>query len=145
MASGILKLLGGIVEALGGFFKWKASPNKQYSDAEKAVEKADRKREEKRQSISDAVYGGDESAVNSLIHGSVVILVAAIVACSGCMEPKVKVVRVTEDRYVSSVTNSLGEVLYWKVPPSVMVELLTAKTELEELKKQNRINERLKK
>ena len=36
-----------------------------------------------------------------------------------------------------------GKVLYWKVPPAIMVELLDAKCELEQYKKDKQINERL--
>ena len=99
-------ILGGIAEAVGGIFKWKASPHKQYSDAEEIVEKKDAEMKREKKRLED-------------------------------------IVRVSDDRYVSAVTNDVGQVQYWKVPPLVMTELLDAKLELMEYKKKDKINERL--
>lgn len=138
----IMKLITAIFTAIGGFFNWKASPSKQYSDARKSVEKDMKKREDDRQAVRDAVYGGDENRVNAMLNPAIAVLVGVCLLCGGCFTTT-KVVRVTEDRYVSCVKGDDGKVLYWKVPPAIMVELLDAKCELEQYKKDKQINERL--
>ena len=142
----ILDFLGGIFEAVGGFFKWRASPNEQYRSAEKDVEKNDAAIAKKKQEASDAVYGGDEVKVNSIIHGSLCVAVSLVLTCAaGCFSgsPEVRTVRVPEAKWVRAVTNETGAVSHWEVPPSVMTELLDAKIERDELLKRQRINERL--
>lgn len=138
------KFLTALLSAIGGFFAWKSSASKQYSDAKKSVEADMKKREDERQGVKDAVYNGDENAINSILNPAVAIIMSFTVLIGGCalIKPEVKVVRVTEDRYVSCVTNEAGEVEYWKVPPAIMVELVDATLELRQLKKDNKINER---
>ena len=138
----MLKLITSLLTAVGGFFKWKASPSKLYSDARKSVENDMKKREEDRQTVRDSVYEGDESRVNAMLNPAIAVLVGMCILCGGCFTTT-KVVRVTEDRYVSCVKEDDGKVLYWKVPPAIMVELLDAKYELEQYKKDKQINERL--
>lgn len=138
----MLKLITSLLAAVGGFFAWKSSASKQYSDARKSVEKDMKKREEDKQTVRDAVYGGDENRVNAMLNPAIAVLVGVCLLCGGCFTTT-KVVRVTEDRYVSCVKGDDGKVLYWKVPPAIMVELLDAKYELEQYKKDKQINERL--
>lgn len=141
----ILQFIGGIAEAIGGFFKWKAAPNTQYSAAEKAVEKNDAAIAKKKAEAEEAAYGGDEMKVNTIINGIRAVAFALLFFAGGCFsdKPSVQVVRVTEDRWVRAVTNELGKVSHWEVPPSVMTELLDAKIERDELLKKQRIQERL--
>ena len=137
-------ILGGIAEAVGGIFKWKASPHKQYSDAEEIVEKKDAEMKREKKRLEDAVYGGDEGAVNKFLNSCLLAACGFGVLVCGCFStPKQEIVRVSDDRYVSAVTNDVGQVQYWKVPPLVMTELLDAKLELMEYKKKDKINERL--
>lgn len=137
-------ILGGIAEAVGGIFKWKASPHKQYSDAEKIVEKKEAEMKSEKKRLEDAVYGGDEQAVNRFLNECLALSCSFGVFMCGCVStPQPEVTRVAADRYVSAVTNDVGQVLYWKVPPLVMTELLDAKLELMEYKKKDKINERL--
>lgn len=137
-------MLGGIAEAVGGIFKWKASPHKQYSDAEKIVEKKEAQMKSEKKRLEDAVYGGDEQSVNKFLNECLSLACVFGVFMCGCVStPQPEVTRVAADRYVSAVTNDMGQVQYWKVPPLVMTELLDAKLELMEYKKKEKINERL--
>lgn len=144
MMGAIGNILGGIAEAVGGIFKWKASPHKQYSDAEEIVEKKEAEMKSEKKRLEDAVYGGDEKAVNGFLNECLALACGLGVFACGCFStPQPEVTRVPADRYVSAVTNDVGQVQYWKVPPLVMTELLDAKLELMEYKKKDKINERL--
>ena len=68
-----------------------------------------------------------------------IMAVAALAVACGCAAPAPKYV--AADRVVTCETNETGAVLYWRVPPLVMEELLNSKLELEEMKHQTKIKE----
>lgn len=63
----------------------------------------------------------------------------AVMCVAGCVADGPKYV--AADREVTCVTNETGAVVYWRVPPLVMEELLNAKVELGELKQELKIKE----
>lgn len=159
MASGVWSFLAAIGSAISGFFNYKASPNKQYSDAEGEVEKRRKKEEEDRRELERAVYEKDDAKVNEIMsrlkHGvSVFALIAAwgglmcvcvwMGACvSGC-ETKPELIYIPTDRQIESCTNSRG-IECKAVPNAVFCELVEAQMKLEELKRREEVKERLSK
>ena len=140
----ILELITNALGTVSNWFKWKSSPVKQRTDAEAIVKRDEQSAADRRAEINRAVHTGDEATINRLVNGLALlwalVLFASLLSCAaGCRSPEPRYV--AADRLVTCVTNETGSVLYWRVPPLVMEELLNSKLELEELKHQTKIKE----
>lgn len=145
MIQSIIKFLGGIASAVGAFFQYKNSPVKQREATKEAYEDEERAFAEHRAEVNRAVHEGDVDKINSLIAKSVCFCLISATLLTGCFSGKTieyKVLRVPSDRYVTVETNAVGMVQYYKVPPSVMEDLLMYKHKAELLEKELKINER---
>lgn len=140
----ILELISNAVGAVKGWFDWKTSHVKQRTDAEAIVKRDERAAQNRRAEVNRAVHTGDEAKVNRLVNGLALlwalVLFASLLSCAaGCRSPEPRYV--AADRVVTCVTNETGDVLYWRVPPLVMEELLNSKLELEEMKHETKVKE----
>ena len=135
----ILELISNAVGAVKGWLDWKSSGVGQRKAAEGMVEDAEAAAKKRRAEINRAVFGGDAEKVNRIVNGLCVLAVASFACVSGCATPAPTYV--AADRKVTCVTNAAGMVEHWCVPPLVMEELLNAKVELEEIKKELKIKE----
>lgn len=140
----ILELITNALGTVSNWFKWKSSPVKQHTDAEAVVKRDERAAQNRRAEVNRAVHTGDEAKVNRIVNGLALLwalmLSASLLSCAcGCRTPEPRYV--AADRVVTCVTNETGAVLYWRVPPLVMEELLNSKLELEEMKHQNKVKE----
>lgn len=140
----ILELITNAVGAVSNWFKWKSSGVKQRTDAEAIVKRDERAAENRRAEVNHAVHTGDEATINRLVNGLAIlwalVLFASLLSCAaGCRSPEPRYV--AADRVVTCATNETGAVLYWRVPPLVMEELLNSKLELEEMKHQTKVKE----
>ena len=109
------------------------------------MQKSDDAIAKRKSEVNRACHEGDASFVNRILNSAAsVALASAILGCAsavviGCASA-VKPQYVAADREVRFVTNSMGRAV-WEVPPLVMEELLNAKLELGEIKKENKIKE----
>lgn len=142
----ILELISNAIGAVSNWFKWKSSGVAQREAAEDIVQKSEDAAAKRKAEINRACHEGDADAVNRIVNGGgMAFLFAAFLFADACIvcgcfsAPKPQYV--AADRKVTCVTNATGMVEYWKVPPLVMEELLNAKLELGELKKENKVKE----
>ena len=136
----ILEMITNALGTVSNWFKWKSSPVKQRTDAEAIVERDERAAQSRRAEVNRAIHEGDEKTINRLVNGLAILWLMVIAASVlGCAAPAPKYV--AADRVVTCETNETGAVLYWRVPPLVMEELLNAKLELEEVKHQTKVKE----
>lgn len=142
----ILELIANAAGAVSNWFKWKSSGVAQREAAEGIVQKSEDSIAKRRAEVNRACHEGDAETVNRLVNGcGMAFFVAAFLFADACFvcgcfsAPKPQYV--AADREVTCVTNAIGKVEYWKVPPLVMEELLNAKLELGELKKENKVKE----
>jgi hypothetical protein len=135
----ILELIANAAGAVSNWFKWKSSGVAQREAAEGIVEKSEDAAAKRRAEVNRACHEGDASFVNRILNSAAAVALASlcVVGCASAIKPQY----VAADRDVTCVTNSMGKVEYWKVPPLVMEELLNAKLELGDLKKENKIKE----
>lgn len=141
MLATIIKLVSAIANGVGGYFKWKSSAYKQYTEAEEAVEKENEKALRERSAIENAVFQGDAATVNRIINGSFGFMVALFCGCVSVVEPLP--IYVPADRAVSPMTNSVG-MAGWFVPNPVMADFLMQKTEIKDLKNKIEVMQRVK-
>lgn len=135
----ILELIANAAGAVSNWFKWKSSGVAQREAAEGIVERDAADAARRRAEVNRACHEGDAGFVNRILN-SVAVVALASLCVVGCASA-VKQQYVAADREVTCVTNAMGKVVYWKVPPLVMEELLNAKLELREIKKENKIKE----
>ena len=134
----IMELVSNAIGAVKGWFDWKSSGVGQRKAAEAMVDKAETAAKKRKAEINRAVFEGDAAKVNAIVAGCAA---ASLAVFAGCFSAPPAPVYVAADREVSCVTNAAGAVEYWKVPPLVMEDLLDAKVELGELKKELKIKE----
>ena len=141
----ILELISNAIGAVSNLFKWKSSGVAQREAAEGIVQKSEDAAAKRKAEINRACHEGDAETVNRIVNGcGMAFLVAAFLfadACivCGCFSASTPQY-VAADREVRFVTNSMGRAV-WEVPPLVMEDLLNAKVELGEIKKEQKIKE----
>jgi hypothetical protein len=142
----ILELISNAIGTVSNWFKWKSSGVAQRESAEDIVQKSEDAAAKRKAEINRACHEGDADAVNRIVNGcgmaflfAAFLLADAYFMCGCFSAPKPQYV--AADREVTCVTNAAGMVEYWKVPPLIMEELLNAKLELGELKKENKVKE----
>lgn len=135
----ILELIANAAGAVSNWFKWKSSGVAQRDAAEDIVQKSEDAAAQRRSEVNHACHEGDAGFVNRILNSSAAFALASlcVVGCASATKPQY----VAADREVTCVTNAMGKVEYWKVPPLVMEELLNAKLELGEIKKENKVKE----
>lgn len=141
----IAELISNVAGILSNWFKWKSSGVSQRREAEGIVERDGNAAAKRRAEVNRACHTGDAAAVNRIVNGvgAAAIVFAFLfvdaVLVGGCFSPPAPQY-VAADREVKCHTNETGAVI-WEVPALVMEELLNAKLELDDLKKENKIKE----
>lgn len=136
----MMELLSKICSAIGSFFTYKSSANKQRRDAEKDVEKRQAAIEAKKDEIRQAVYSHDDQKLNEICAKILMVMIVVVFLVTiGCQSA---VVYVPTDRRIESCTNSIG-VACKAVPDAVFVELLEKVQELKTIKTEQAIDKRL--
>lgn len=138
------ELIANVAGIFSNLFRWKSSGVAQRKAAQGLVEQSETDARARRAEINRAVHGGDAAAVNRLVSScgaaAFVAGVLFIGAAGGCASRAPAPVYVAADRRVEAVTNAAGTA-GWFVPNLVMEDLLSAKVELGELKKELKIKE----
>lgn len=142
----LLSFLSSIGSAIGGWFNWKSSPVAQRRAAEEDIAKRDAEIKAATDEIKDAVYSADDTKLNEIVSRlmkPVLIISIALTSLVGCIS-KTETVYIPTDRKIESCINSLG-ISCKAVPDAVMVEMLEKIQELEELKREMKVDKRVSK
>ena len=142
----LLSFLSSIGSAIGGWFNWKSSPVAQRRAAEEDIAKRDAEIKAATDEIKDAVYSADDTKLNEIVSRlmkPVLIISIAFTSLVGCIS-KTETVYIPTDRKIESCINSLG-ISCKAVPDAVMVEMLEKIQELEELRREMKIDKRVSK
>lgn len=139
---GIFSMLAGIANAIAGYFKLKASANRQRREAEKDVAAKEAETKAKADEIKEAVYTANDARLNEIVIGLMQPAVAVMVAVFAGCAPQPKTVYIPTDRNIESCTNSIGMPCK-AVPDPVMVEMLEKLQELKELKAEMKVDKRV--
>ncbi len=142
----LLSFLSSIGSAIGGWFNWKSSPVAQRRAAEEDIAKREAEIKAATDEIKDAVYSADDTKLNEIVSrlmNPVLIISIALTSLVGCIS-KTETVYIPTDRKIESCINSLG-ISCKAVPDAVMVEMLEKIQELEELKREMKIDKRVSK
>ncbi|MBO7309061.1 MAG: hypothetical protein J6V38_05455 [Kiritimatiellae bacterium] len=142
----LLSFLSSIGSAIGGWFNWKNSPVAQRRAAEEDIAKRDAEVKAATDEIKDAVYSADDTKLNEIVSRlmkPVLIISIALTSLVGCIS-KTETVYIPTDRKIESCVNSLG-ISCKAVPDAVMVEMLEKIQELEELRREMKIDKRVSK
>ena len=135
----ILELISNAIGAVSNWFKWKSSGVAQREAAEGIVQKSEDAAAKRKAEINRACHEGDAQAVNKFLNNCLEIA-CGLCFLTGCFSSPPTPQYVAADREVRFVTNSTGRAV-WEVPPLVMEDLLNAKVELGEIKKEQKIKE----
>lgn len=136
----MMELLSKICSAIGSFFTYKSSANKQRRDAENDVAKRQAAIEAKKAEIRQAVYSHDDQKLNEICARILMVMIVAVTVITiGCQS---SVVYVPTDRRIESCTNSFG-IACKAVPDAVFCELLEKAQELKDLKAEMAADKRL--
>lgn len=142
----LLSFLSSIGSAIGGWFKWKSSPVAQRRAAEEDIAKRDAEIKAATDEIKDAVYSADDTKLNKIVSRLMKPALAisiVLTMLTGCIS-RTETVYIPTDRKIESCTNSLG-ISCKAVPDALMVEMLEKIQELEELKREMKIDKRVSK
>lgn len=142
----LLSFLSSIGSAIGGWFNWKSSPVAQRRAAEEDIAKRDAEIKAATDEIKDAVYSADDTKLNEIVSRlmkPVLIISIALTSLVGCVS-KTETVYIPTNRKIESCINSLG-ISCKAVPDAVMVEMLEKIQELEELKREMKVDKRVSK
>lgn len=142
----ILSFLSSIVSAAAGWFNWKSSPVAQRRAAEEDVARREAEIKTASDEIKEAVYSADDTRLNEIVARLMkpaFLISIALVSLVGCIS-KTETVYIPTDRKIESCTNSLG-ISCKAVPDAVMVEMLERIQELEELKREMKVEKRVSK
>ena len=142
----LLSFLSSIGSAIGGWFNWKSSPVAQRRAAEEDIAKRDAEIKAATDEIKDAVYSADDAKLNEIVSRlmkPVLIISITLTSLVGCVS-KTETVYIPTDRKIESCINSLG-ISCKAVPDAVMVEMLEKIQELEELKREMKVDKRVSK
>lgn len=133
----IAELISNVAGIFSNWFKWKSSGVSQRREADGIVERDENAAAKRRAEVNRACHTGDAAAVNRIVNGACIALAALALGCASA-PPAPQYV--AADREVKCRTNETGTVI-WEVPALVMEELLNARLELDDLKKENKIKE----
>ena len=142
----LINLLSSIASAVAGFFNWKSSKVAQRREAEKDLKKAEEKKDKLMAEISDAIHTGDDEKLNEIMTRllPVVFCVFSMAFLVGCYCTKTTIKYVPTDRRIESCTNSIG-IACKAVPNAVFEDLINATIELQDLKREIKIDKRVSK
>ena len=142
----LLSFLSSIGTAIGGWFNWKSSPVAQRRAAEEDIAKRESEIKAATDDIKNAVYFADDTKLNEIVSrlmNPVLIISIVLTSLVGCIS-KTETVYIPTDRKIESCINSLG-ISCKAVPDAVMVEMLEKIQELEELKREMKVDKRVSK
>lgn len=142
----LLAFLSSIGSAIGGWFNWKSSPVAQRRAAEEDIAKREAEIKAATDDIKNAVYSADDTKLNEIVSrlmNPVLIISITLTSLVGCIS-KTETVYIPTDRKIESCINSLG-ISCKAVPDAVMVEMLEKIQELEELKREMKVDKRVSK
>lgn len=141
-----LNAINSIGAAVAGFFNWKTSKVAQRREAEKDLQKKESEKAALKAEISTAIHTGDDAKLNEILTRLMpLFFLAFTLAFSvGCAAPKTVIKYVPTDRRIESCTNSLG-IACKAVPNAVFEELLSARLELDALRREMAIDKQLSK
>ena len=141
-----INLISSIGSAIAGFFSWKTSKVAQRREAEKDLIKEEEKKAELKAEISDAIHTGNDEKLNEILSRllPVVFCVFSTAFFVGCNCTKTTIKYVPTDRRIESCTNSIG-IACKAVPNAVFEELVNAIVELQNLKREIKLDKRVSK
>ncbi len=140
----IFSFLSAIGSAVAGWFNWKSSPVAQRRAAEEDIAKRDAEIKAATDEIKDAVYSADDTKLNKIVSRLMKPALAisiVLTMLTGCIS-RTETVYIPTDRKIESCTNSLG-ISCKAVPDALMVEMLEKIQELEELKREMKVDKRV--
>lgn len=142
----LINLLSSIASAVAGFFNWKSSKVAQRREAEKDLKKEEEKKDKLKAEISDAIHTGNDDKLNEVLARilPVVFCVFSSAFLIGCNTSQTLVKYVPTDRRIESCTNSIG-IACKAVPNAVFEDLINATIELQDLKREIKIDKRVSK
>ena len=142
----ILTLLSSIASAVGGFFNWKSSAVNQRREADKDLKNEEEEKAKLKAEISDAIHTGNDEKLNEILTRLLLVLccVFSTAFLIGCNTSKTVIKYVPADRRIESCTNSIG-IACKAVPNTVFEELVNATVELQDLKREIKIDKRVSK
>jgi len=144
MTTSVIGIILAAAGSVGAYFTWKNSAFRQRQLVEKQVDKEEEEHANAKAEIEAAVYGRDDAKVNQIVSNLLapVLCLCVLSSVVGCSTSKPSVVYVPSDRRIESITNSFG-VACKAVPDPVFAEMLVKITELENLKKERKVDARL--
>ena len=142
----ILTLLSSIASAVGGFFNWKSSAVNQRREADKDLKNEEEKKAKLKAEISDAIHTGNDEKLNEILTRLLLVLccVFSTAFLIGCNTSKMVIKYVPTDRRIESCTNSIG-IACKAVPNAVFEDLVNATVELQDLKREIKLDKRVSK
>ena len=141
-----INLISSIGSAIAGFFSWKTSKVAQRREAEKDLIKEEEKKAKLKAEISDAIHTGNDEKLNEILTRilPVVYCVFATAFLIGCNNSKTVIKYAPTDRRIESCTNSIG-IACKAVPNAVFEDLVNAAVELQDLKREIKLDKRVSK
>ena len=141
-----INLISSIGSAIAGFFSWKTSKVAQRREAEKDLIKEEEKKAKLKAEISDAIHTGNDEKLNEILTRLLLVLccVFSTAFLIGCNTSKTVIKYVPADRRIESCTNSIG-IACKAVPNAVFEELVNATVELQDLKREIKLDKRVSK
>ncbi len=142
----ILNLLSSIGTAVAGFFNWKTSKVAQRRALEEDLNAKESEKAKLKSEIAKAVHTGDDEKLNEIVSRLLltILFIYSISFASGCIGDSTVIKYIPTDRKIESCTNSIG-VACKAVPNAVFEELLSARIELDYLRKEMKIDKQLSK
>lgn len=140
----IFSFLSAIGSAVAGWFSWKNSPVAQRRAAEEDIAKREAEIKAATDEIKKSVYSADDAKLNEIVSRlmkPIFIISFVLTTMVGCIS-KTEMVYIPTDRKIESCTNSIG-ISCKAVPDAVMVEMLEKIQELEELKRETKVDKRV--
>ena len=140
----IFSFLSAIGSAVAGWFSWKNSPVAQRRAAEDDIAKREAEIKAATDEIKKSVYSADDAKLNEIVSRlmkPIFIISFVLTTMVGCIS-KTEMVYIPTDRKIESCTNSIG-ISCKAVPDAVMVEMLEKIQELEELKRETKVDKRV--
>ena len=144
--STIMQFFSSIVSAFGGWLKWKSLPVNQRREAEKDLQKEESEKAKLKAELSDAIHTENDEKLNEILTRilPVVFCVFSTAFFIGCNGTKTTIKYVPTDRRIESCTNSIG-IACKAVPNAVFEELVNATIELQDLRREIKLEKRISK
>lgn len=142
----ILNLLSSIGTAVAGFFNWKTSKVAQRRALEEDLNAKESEKAKLKSEIAKAVHTGDDEKLNEIVSRLLPMFLCVFLfsVISGCIGASTVIKYIPTDRKIESCTNSIG-IACKAVPNAVFEELLSARIELDYLRKEMKIDKQLSK